>query len=295
MEVEVDEGTSAASILREEEKTPSTSAGGSANQTKKKNVPYTRTGDQGTAQLLTGERRSKADDSFEALGTVDELCATVGVAHAMILERGLRGGAPNGSIASADNDADASASAPTNSVAVSTLEDWLLQVMSRLFDVGSHLAKPKRVRHHRDEKGGKDDEEEDDASSSSSSSSEEGFAADGVGGGLDAQHVNDLEAWIDALTADLPELRSFVLPSGTVASAQLHVARCVCRRAERGVVNLVQSGSCDPTVLRYLNRLSDFLFVASRWVNQFEGGHEFRYQRPAPGATQRVVMAPNKS
>lgn len=84
---------------------------------------------------------------------------------------------------------------------------------------------------------------------------------------LDSQ-VERLEGEIDALNAGLPDLKSFVLPGGTPAAAALHLARTVCRRAEREAVRLVEAGEAvSGPALRYLNRLSDFLFVASRWAN----------------------------
>lgn len=84
---------------------------------------------------------------------------------------------------------------------------------------------------------------------------------------LDSQTAR-LEAEIDALNARLPDLTSFVLPGGTQAAAALHLARTVCRRAEREAVRLVEAGEpVSGPALRYLNRLSDFLFVASRWAN----------------------------
>jgi cob(I)alamin adenosyltransferase len=85
---------------------------------------------------------------------------------------------------------------------------------------------------------------------------------------VDAQ-VARLEQEIDALNGELTPLRSFVLPGGTPAAAALHVARTVCRRAERMIVELsLRPGeSVSAAVLKYVNRLSDFLFVASRYVN----------------------------
>ena len=84
------------------------------------------------------------------------------------------------------------------------------------------------------------------------------------------QHqVDRIEAEIDQLNADLSPLRSFVLPGGSPCAAALHVARTVCRRAERLTVALVASGeSVGEPALRYVNRLSDLLFVASRWANR---------------------------
>jgi cob(I)alamin adenosyltransferase len=84
----------------------------------------------------------------------------------------------------------------------------------------------------------------------------------------DAQ-VQRLEDEIDAMNGELAPLRSFVLPGGSAAAAALHVARTVCRRAERAVVELAQlpDEPVSPAALKYINRLSDLLFVASRYVN----------------------------
>jgi|TARA_B100001964_G_scaffold218815_2_gene260188 cob(I)alamin adenosyltransferase len=83
---------------------------------------------------------------------------------------------------------------------------------------------------------------------------------------LDALAVERLESWIDRLDTELPEMRSFVLAGGTPAGAALHVARTVCRRAERRIVGL-GAGAVEPDVLRYVNRLSDLLFMLARTVN----------------------------
>ena len=80
--------------------------------------------------------------------------------------------------------------------------------------------------------------------------------------------VDRLEVEIDTLNADLEPLRSFVLPGGTEAAAALHLARTVARRAERRIVALQDSGEAvSAAAVAYINRLSDFLFVAARWVN----------------------------
>ncbi|HZZ31735.1 MAG TPA: cob(I)yrinic acid a,c-diamide adenosyltransferase [Phenylobacterium sp.] len=84
---------------------------------------------------------------------------------------------------------------------------------------------------------------------------------------LDSQ-VERLESEIDALNAELPALKSFVLPGGTEAAAALHLARTVCRRAEREAVRLAEAGeNVSGPAMRYLNRLSDLLFVAARYSN----------------------------
>jgi cob(I)alamin adenosyltransferase len=90
--------------------------------------------------------------------------------------------------------------------------------------------------------------------------------------------VEQLEHEIDAANAELEPLRSFVLPGGTRLSAELHVARTVCRRAERIVVALARRESVPPEAVRYLNRLSDALFVWSRWVNRVLGEPEVLWE-----------------
>jgi cob(I)alamin adenosyltransferase len=86
-----------------------------------------------------------------------------------------------------------------------------------------------------------------------------------------AAHVRRLEKAIDAREEELPPLRSFVLPGGTPTAALLHQARTVCRRAERSVVTLAREGHVDPTIVVYLNRLSDLLFVLARSENHRAG------------------------
>jgi cob(I)alamin adenosyltransferase len=118
-------------------------------------------------------------------------------------------------------------------------DDLLARLQNELFDLGADLATP--------------------------------AAADEAAGTrlriLDSQ-VARLESEIDALNAELPALKSFVLPGGTEAAASLHLARTVCRRAEREAVRLAEAGeSVSGPAMRYLNRLSDLLFVAARYAN----------------------------
>jgi len=90
--------------------------------------------------------------------------------------------------------------------------------------------------------------------------------------------IAQLERDIDEANADLPSLRSFVLPGGTRASCDLHIARTVCRRAERLLVTAAREEQIPPEAVRYLNRLSDALFVWSRWVNHTLGAPEVLWQ-----------------
>ncbi|XP_061842392.1 corrinoid adenosyltransferase MMAB isoform X2 [Nerophis lumbriciformis] len=95
-----------------------------------------------------------------------------------------------------------------------------------------------------------------------------------------ATPIADLEGWIDALTEELPPLTNFILPSGGKSSAALHLARTVCRRAERSVAPIVRSGEADPDVARFLNRLSDYLFTVARYAALKENNKEKIYTRP---------------
>ncbi|MEM1043647.1 MAG: cob(I)yrinic acid a,c-diamide adenosyltransferase [Bacteroidota bacterium] len=94
---------------------------------------------------------------------------------------------------------------------------------------------------------------------------------------MEASHVEQLEHDIDALEEDLPALKHFILPGGSPAGAALHVARTVARRAERYTVELAALEAVNDHAARYLNRLSDFLFVLARWVNHRAGVAEAKW------------------
>jgi len=97
-----------------------------------------------------------------------------------------------------------------------------------------------------------------------------------------AEQTVRLEAELDTLNADLEPLNSFVLPGGDPPAAYLHQARTVCRRAERVCVALAGEQPVNPHALSYLNRLSDFLFVAGRWCND-QGAADIKW---VPGANR---------
>ena len=86
--------------------------------------------------------------------------------------------------------------------------------------------------------------------------------------------IDELERFCDRFNADLPELRSFVLPGGSEAAARLHVARTLCRRAERDALEASRELELNPLVLRYLNRHSDLLFILARTANAIAGRDE---------------------
>ena len=124
---------------------------------------------------------------------------------------------------------------------------WLEWVQSRLFDVGTHLAMP-------------------------CTEGEMPHCS------ISIEHVTLLEQYIDTLDAQLLPLRSFVLPGGSVAAAQCHVCRTVCRRAERLITALAEEAMIDPDLQSYVNRLSDFLFAYARFLNKMERVDEISWR-----------------
>jgi len=131
--------------------------------------------------------------------------------------------------------------------------DWLADIQNDLFDVGADLCRPQ--------------------------------ASDETPGQhlrVGSHQVESLEKAIDRLNAGLPPLTSFVLPGGQAAAARCHLARTVCRRAEREVITLARDAPINPQVIIYLNRLSDLLFVMARVYNG-NGQHDRLW---VPGKTQ---------
>jgi cob(I)alamin adenosyltransferase len=172
------------------------------------NKIYTKTGDDGTTALGSGERRPKNDLRIEAYGTVDETNAVVGLVRLHTSE------------------------------GAAEVDAVLGRIQNDLFDLGADLATPE-------------------------TDQDLGYEPLRI---TDAQ-VKALEEAIDGLNGDLKPLRSFVLPGGSAAAAHLHLARTVSRRAERLMVELAAREKINPAAVRYMNRLSDYFFVASRHLN----------------------------
>ncbi len=135
------------------------------------------------------------------------------------------------------------------------LDDMLSRIQNDLFDLGADLATPLPIKGHADSE----------------------YALRMV-----QAQATRLEEELDTLNADLEPLTSFVLPGGSPPAAYLHQARTVCRRAERVCVALSDVQPINPDALTYLNRLSDFLFVAARWCND-QGQTDVKW---VPGANR---------
>jgi len=92
------------------------------------------------------------------------------------------------------------------------------------------------------------------------------------------EHVARLERQIDSIQGKLPQLTSFILPGGSPVGSQLHLARAICRRAERRVVSLSKAAVIGEAIIPFLNRLSDLLFVLARWANKASGSPEVEWK-----------------
>ena len=173
---------------------------------------YTRTGDDGSTALGSGERIRKTSPRIAAYGTVDELNAQLGVVLAANPATDLAGP--------------------------------LLRIQNEMFHLGGQLSVP------------------------------ESAGARVPGPKIEARHVAQLEKLIDGFNQKLEPLKNLVLPGGHLAAAHLHVARTVCRRAERVMVGLAEKEPIGEHVVPYLNRLSDLLFVMARYQNKVAGVDE---------------------
>ena len=119
---------------------------------------------------------------------------------------------------------------------------YLLNIQHRLFDIGGELAIPENAL-------------------------------------IDAVCVERLEELINSYNEDLPSLKEFILPGGNMPGAICHLARTICRRAERNLVNLAKTGYLNPHTLSYINRLSDLLFVFARIITRHKGGKEVSWDK----------------
>ena len=105
---------------------------------------------------------------------------------------------------------------------------------------------------------------------------------------MEERQVNRLEALLDDYNRDLPALKEFILPGGTRAASLAHLARTVCRRAERALVSLARVEPVGTAARKYLNRLSDLLFVLGRVLNRAGGGSDVMWQREQTGEKEKI-------
>jgi cob(I)alamin adenosyltransferase len=208
------------------------------------NRVYTRTGDKGTTRLVGGGEVAKDSPRVDAYGTIDELNSVIGLARVFNGEA-LGTGDPTKSARGSGARAVRAAGAQQ---AARELDEVLRCLQNELFDVGSELATPP---------GGE-------------------YPGMFVVGASD---VTALEKRIDRCQKDLAPLKSFILPGGGRVGAFLHQARTVCRRAERDVLRLSRVETVSPDVVKYLNRLSDLLFVLARWIAQQADQPEYLWER----------------
>ena len=96
---------------------------------------------------------------------------------------------------------------------------------------------------------------------------------------IDDEHVTQLEVWIDQINAELSPLKEFILPGGSMAAAQCFLARAICRRSERRLIALQDDETVNPSSIRYINRLSDLLFVMARAFNSDNGLEEIFWRK----------------
>lgn len=96
--------------------------------------------------------------------------------------------------------------------------------------------------------------------------------------GICNEAISEVESWIDVLDSETPKINKFVLPGGSLLAAHCHVARTVCRRAERKILALAEIEYVDPVLLKWINRLSDYLFIAARYINYILGHEEIVWQ-----------------
>jgi len=203
----------------------------------RKCVPYTRSGDKGLSSLSKGDNRFKNDIFFESMGTIDELCSLIGIIYSELQLR-------------------------SENYNYNELLNITLLIMSVLFDIGTYISKSaEQCQYSIINKN---------SEVSKANYTNKNFEPYEFERGVHMEHIEEIEKWINKFTKIIPQQTYIILPTGCVSSAQLHIARTVCHRAERRIAPLVKDKILSLKSQYYLNRLSEFLYTASRWVNYCE-------------------------
>jgi len=168
---------------------------------------YTRAGDKGKTYLANGKKISKDSPEITALGSIDELNASIGVAVSFIKEKGV----------------------------VKLLQD----VQKDLLNIGAEIGN----------------------SGQSAKNTSKLYP-------IDKDKIVELESFIDLFSKKIPEIQTFIVPTGKTEFALLNFSRTVCRRAERDLVSLNKKRKVNPNILAYTNRVSDLLFIVARYLNR---------------------------
>jgi cob(I)alamin adenosyltransferase len=220
---------------------------------------YTKTGDKGSTSLIGGTKVPKSHLRIESYGTVDELNSFIGLLNDQLAladsqdQLALSSSQAPLSPTTSSSSTNPGQTSPPNSVSAQPLftdiHPFLREIQDRLFTIGSSLAC--------------DPEKEPKLKIPD----------------LKEEDLTTLEKAIDQMDSTLPPMKAFLLPGGHIAVSTAHVARCVCRRAERSCVRLQEESLyVEPIVIRYLNRLSDYLFMLSRYTGHLLNAPEIPWK-----------------
>jgi cob(I)alamin adenosyltransferase len=176
---------------------------------------YTKAGDKGKTFLANGKRVSKESPEITALGSIDELNASIGVASSFIKEKNI----------------------------VQLLQDIQNDLLNAGSEIGNSAKSAKNTSKHYP---------------------------------IDKDKIVKLESFIDLYGKKIPDLQTFIVPTGKKEFSLLNLSRTICRRAERDLISLSKKRKVNPNILAYFNRLSDLLFVLARYLNR---GQEKLWER----------------
>ena len=206
---------------------------------------YTKTGDEGVTSLLGGSRVTKDCITLQVVGGLDELNSVLGMVVSLLRDLSVPQDDSSEILKQPASSADKVQSLPSTG-----LGDDIINIQKDIFKISGELASLQS-----------------DIITVISTGAKRS-------GEISLKDIEELEKQIDQMEKELPELKNFILPGGSLVSANLHLARAVCRRVERELVSFGKEVKVRDEIFQYLNRLSDFLFVSARWVNLKLGNEE---------------------